>query len=83
MRSDSFRLAVSGDPLSPSPPAEKATASKDQTWKTSAGDGARNAKQAQIIFGLEHLAGSGKMLIVRPEARRFRVITSKVCVERA
>src|SRR5262245_40222084 len=28
--------------LPPSPPAEKATASKDKTWKASTGDGARD-----------------------------------------
>jgi hypothetical protein len=65
----------------PSPPAEKATASQDQAGKSSAGDGARNSKQAQIKFGFEHLAGRGKMLIVRPEARLFRVSASEVCIE--
>jgi hypothetical protein len=32
----------SSDLLSPSPPAEKATAGKDQTGQASTGDGARN-----------------------------------------
>jgi len=38
----SHQLAGSGDLLPPSPPAEKATASKDQTWKSGTGDGSRN-----------------------------------------
>src|SRR5262249_11377124 len=36
----------SGDLLPPSPPAEKATTSKDQPWKSSTGDGAGSGRGA-------------------------------------
>ena len=66
----------------PAPPAEKATTRQDQTRKTSAGERTGDPSyEAEIIFGLQHLTGSGKMLIVRPEARLFRVSTSEIGVE--
>ena len=34
----------SGDLLPPSPPAEKAAASRDQTWQSRADDGPRNRR---------------------------------------
>src|SRR4029077_14384105 len=65
----------------PSPQAEKATARQDQARQSGTGDGAGYPSyEAEIIFGLQHLTSRGKMLIVRPKARLFRVSSSKVRV---
>jgi hypothetical protein len=74
-------LAERGGDFLPPPPAEQATARPDQAGETCADDWARDpAYEAEIIFSLQHLTGRREMLIVRPEARLFRVSSSKVCV---
>jgi hypothetical protein len=60
-------FAYSGDFLSPSPPAEKATARQDQAGKASPGNGSRHANSVK-----RHDADIGQDVI-------SRIIQSKEC----
>ena len=80
MKRRKYASGSSGNLLSPSPPAEKATAREDQAGKASTGDGGRHVYEAEIIGGLKRLARGGKMLIVRPETRLLSISGSKVRV---